>query len=111
METPHPLCARILDSVAQSFVPQSPGTVDIGGRLLDPQQGLQYEGGVKVESFGGRLLTTASVYHIRKDNVALSDLVLFNQTGQIAFFPGVAERSGVLSRLPHPGVAAEQRGH
>ena len=80
-------------SVAQSFVPQSPGTVDISGTLLDPQTGLQYETGFKAETLGGRLLTTLSVYHIRKENVALSDLVLFNQTGQIAFFPGVAERS------------------
>jgi iron complex outermembrane receptor protein len=80
-------------SVAQSFVPQAPGTVDIAGTLLDPQTGLQYEGGIKSELAGGRLLTTLSVYHIRKENVALSDLPLFNQTGQIAFFPGVAERS------------------
>jgi iron complex outermembrane recepter protein len=80
-------------SVSQSFVPQVPGTVDIDGVLLHPQTGLQYETGLKAEAFGGRLLATASLYQIRKDNVALSDLVLFNQTGQIAFFPGVAERS------------------
>lgn len=80
-------------SVAQSFVPQAPGTVDINGTLLDPQTGLQYETGLKAETLAGRLLTTVSVYHIRKENVALSDLVLFNQSGQIAFFPGVAERS------------------
>ena len=80
-------------SVAQSFVPQTPGTVDVDGALLDPQTGLQYETGFKAQVLGDRLLTTVSVYHIRKDNVALSDLVLFNETGQIAFFPGVAERS------------------
>ena len=85
--------ALVYASVAQSFVPQSPGTVDIGGNLLDAQTGLQYEGGIKSELAGGRFLSTVSVYHIRKENVPLSDLVLFNETGQIAFFPGVAERS------------------
>jgi iron complex outermembrane recepter protein len=80
-------------SVAQSFVPQQPGTVDIDGNLLDPQTGLQYEAGVKSELAGGRFLSTVSVYRIRKANVPLTDLPLFNQTGRIVFFPGVAERS------------------
>ena len=85
--------ALVYGSVSQSFVPQQPGTVDIDGNLLDAQTGLQYEGGVKSELARGRLLSTVSVYHIRKENVPLSDLVLFNETGRIAFFPGVAERS------------------
>ena len=80
-------------SVAQSFTPQTPGTVDVNGALLDPQTGLQDEAGVKVELADGRLLSTMSVYQIRKENVPLSDLPLFNQTGQIAYFPGVTQRS------------------
>ena len=80
-------------SVSQSFRPQFAGTVDIDGRLLDPQTGLQYEGGFKFELFEGRFLTTASVYHIRKDNVPAFNFPLFLETGAITYFPGVAERS------------------
>ena len=80
-------------SVAQSFRPQFAGTVDINGSLLDPQTGLQYEGGFKFELFEGRFLTTASVYHIRKDNVPAFNFPLFLETGAITYFPGVAERS------------------
>ena len=80
-------------SVAQSFRPQFAGTVDINGSLLDPQTGLQYEGGFKFELFEGRFLTTASVYHIRKDNVPVFNFPLFLETGAVTYFPGVAERS------------------
>lgn len=80
-------------SVSQSFLPQNPGTVDFAGNLLDPQTGLQCEGGIKFELFEGRFLTTFSAYHIRKENVAVVDLPLFQETGQIVYFPGVAERS------------------
>lgn len=80
-------------SVSQSFRPQFAGTVDISGQLLDPQTGLQYEGGFKFELFEGRFLTTASVYHIHKDNVPAFNFPLFLETGAITYFPGVAERS------------------
>ncbi len=80
-------------SVSQSFLPQSPGTVDASGVLLDPQTGLQYEGGFKFGLFGGRFYSTVSAYHIKKDDVPLIDLPLFMETGEIIFFPGVAERS------------------
>jgi iron complex outermembrane receptor protein len=80
-------------SVSQSFLPQNPGTVDADGRLLDPQTGLQYEGGLKFGLFGGRFISTVSAYHIKKENVPLVDLPLFMETGEIVYFPGVAERS------------------
>lgn len=80
-------------SVSQSFRPQFAGTVDISGRLLDPQTGLQYEGGFKFELFGGRFSSTASVYHIQKDNVPVFNFPLFLETGAFTYFPGVAERS------------------
>ena len=80
-------------SVSQSFLPQRAGTVDTSGRLLDPQTGLQYEGGFKFELFDGRLSTTASVYHIRKDDVPVFNFPLFLETGARTYFPGVAERS------------------
>lgn len=80
-------------SVSQSFLPQSPGTVDANGILLDPQEGLQYEGGFKFGLFRERFHSTISAYRIRKDNVPLIDLPLFTETGEINYFPGVAERS------------------
>ena len=80
-------------SVSQSFRPQIAGTVDVGGNLLDPQTGLQYEGGFKFELFGGRFSSTASVYHIRKENVPVFNFPLFLETGAFTYFPGVAERS------------------
>lgn len=80
-------------SVSQSFRPQSAGTVDVDGNLLAPETGIQYEGGFKFELFDGRFLSTASVYHIRKDNVALFNNPLFVETGALTWFPGVAERS------------------
>lgn len=80
-------------SVSQSFRPQIAGTVDVAGNLLDPQTGLQYEGGFKFELFGGRFSSTASVYHIRKDNVPVFNFPLFLETGAFTYFPGVAERS------------------
>ena len=80
-------------SVSQSFRPQFAGTVDITGRLLEPQTGLQYEGGFKFELFDGSFATTASVYHIKKDNVPVFNFPLFLETGAFTYFPGVAERS------------------
>lgn len=80
-------------SVSQSFRPQIAGTVDVAGNLLDPQTGLQYEGGFKFELFGSRFSSTASVYHIRKDNVPVFNFPLFLETGAFTYFPGVAERS------------------
>ncbi len=42
---------------------------------LDPQQAVQYEGGVKVELFDRRLLATLAVYDIVKTNIAQSTMV------------------------------------
>ncbi|MGQ9366819.1 TonB-dependent siderophore receptor [Azospirillum sp. ST 5-10] len=80
-------------SVSQSFQPQAPGTLDAGGAALDPETGVQYEAGVKSAFFDERLLATASVFRIEKTNVAVLDRPLFNATGQLAYFPGVEERS------------------
>lgn len=83
----------VFGSVSQSFLPQNPGTVDADGQLLDPQTGIQYEGGFKFGLFDERFISTVSAYHIRKDNVPLFNQPLFAETGEIVFFPGVAERS------------------
>lgn len=80
-------------SVAQSFLPQSPGTVDQGGSALDPEEGLQYETGIKGSFLEDRLSATAAIFAIEKSNVAVFDQALFNAAGQRAYFPGVRQRS------------------
>lgn len=80
-------------SFSQSFVPQPLGTVDQDGALLDPETGTQYEIGTKISLLDDRLLATASLFQIDKENVAVLDNDLFAATGQIAFFPGVENRS------------------
>ena len=80
-------------SVSQSFDPQNPGTLDANGVPLDPEEGLQYETGLKGSFLDDRLLATVSVFQIEKTNVAVTDLALFNATGQIASLPGIKQRS------------------
>jgi len=58
-------------SVAQSFNPTSPFTTSVDG--LDPEEGLAFEGGVKLSFFEERLTSTLAVYHITKDNVPVTD--------------------------------------
>src|SRR3546814_8030223 len=58
-----------------------------------PEEGVQYEAGIKGSFLYDRLLVTASVYQIEKKNVAVFDDALFDETGQDAYFPGVRERS------------------
>jgi iron complex outermembrane receptor protein len=60
-------------SISQSFLPQSTGTLDASGAPLDPEEGLQYEIGVKAGFFDDRLTATAAVFEIEKSNVAVSD--------------------------------------
>lgn len=79
-------------SVSQSFLPQSTGTLDASGQPLDPEEGLQYETGVKGSFFGDRLLATASVFDIEKKNVAVFDQERFNATGESTYLPGVRQR-------------------
>jgi iron complex outermembrane receptor protein len=60
-------------SISQSFLPQSTGTLDASGTPLDPEEGLQYEIGVKAGFFDDRLTATAALFEIEKSNVAVSD--------------------------------------
>jgi len=80
-------------SVSQSFRPQSPGTQDQAGNVLDPETGLQYEAGVKFRFFEDRLQATLSAYQIDKEDVSVFDQQFFVDTGGIAFLPGVDQRS------------------
>ncbi|GAA3561443.1 TonB-dependent siderophore receptor [Marinobacter xestospongiae] len=53
------------------FNPQS--NEDEDGTTLDPEQGKNYEVGVKTELMNGRLNATAAVFHTLKDNLAVAD--------------------------------------
>jgi iron complex outermembrane recepter protein len=44
-----------------------------GGQAFDPEEGVQYEGGVKLDLFGGRLTSTLAVYHLTRENVLTPD--------------------------------------
>jgi len=56
-------------NVSRSFNPVSPFTIGD----LDPTEGFQIEGGVKVSLFGEALIATLAGYGITKDNVPVSD--------------------------------------
>jgi len=58
-------------SVAQSFNPTSPFTTSVDG--LDPEEGIGYEGGVKLSFFEGRLTSTLAAFQILKENVPVTD--------------------------------------
>ncbi len=80
-------------SASQSFVPQLSFAVDQDGNLLEPETGEQFEIGLKSNFLNERVISTASIYQIEKENVAVFDNDLFAATGQIAYFPGVEQRS------------------
>lgn len=80
-------------SATQSFLPNGPTTVDRQGKLLDPETGIQYEAGLKLDLLQQRLLATVSVYEIQKEDVAVFDTAYWQQTGVFAWLPGVDQQS------------------
>lgn len=66
-------------SYTEIFQPQS--ARDINGGLLDPEEGKNYEIGLKGEWFDGRLNTSIAVFETRKDNLAVYDYDLTGPTG------------------------------
>lgn len=58
-------------SYSQSFAPNS-GTF-FGGEALPPEEGEQFEVGVRAEALGGRLFANLAYFDITKNNVATSD--------------------------------------
>ena len=56
---------------SQSFNPQ-PGYSDVNGDPVAPEQGEQYELGLKMSLLDNRLNATAAVYRLTRDNVATS---------------------------------------
>ncbi|WP_194790940.1 TonB-dependent siderophore receptor [Pseudomonas sp. UFMG81] len=53
------------------FKPQS--REDVGGSYLDPEEGVNYELGIKSEFWDKRLTTAFSVFEVRQDNLAVAD--------------------------------------
>jgi outer membrane receptor for ferric coprogen and ferric-rhodotorulic acid len=46
---------------------------DVDGGILDPEEGENYELGLKSEWFDGRLQASAAFFEVRKDNLAVAD--------------------------------------
>lgn len=70
-------------SYTEIFKPQSYKGVD--GRFLDPEEGKNYEIGLKGEWFGGRLNASAAVFKTRKDNLAVHRDGVFTPAGEDAY--------------------------
>jgi iron complex outermembrane receptor protein len=60
-------------TISTSFNPQSAGRVDVNGNYLNPETGIQYEGGFKSPFWKDKFVFTASVYRIDKQDVAIKD--------------------------------------
>jgi iron complex outermembrane receptor protein len=58
-------------SYAKSFNPLTGTTFD--GSAFDPERGVQYEVGVKLELLGGKLLSTVAYYHLTRQNILTPD--------------------------------------
>lgn len=58
-------------SYSTIFNPQS--SEDVNGKTLDPEEGKNYEIGIKSELFDGRMNTSAAAFQTRKDNLAVAD--------------------------------------
>ncbi|UUX51602.1 TonB-dependent receptor [Nisaea acidiphila] len=65
----HPVAA-VYASVAQSFNPQAIPTFDASGQQLDPEEGIQYEAGVKFSFLDDRLNANLAVYDLTKENIS-----------------------------------------
>ncbi|MEM8974489.1 MAG: TonB-dependent receptor [Pseudomonadota bacterium] len=90
-------------SYAESFFPNN--VVDPGAAVivaLPPEQGEQFEGGVKAEFFGGRLQTSVVLYDITKTNVITG----FEADGTPILVDGQTSRGVELSVTgqPIPGM-------
>ncbi|QYK05038.1 TonB-dependent siderophore receptor [Shewanella zhangzhouensis] len=59
-------------SYSEAFTPQS--YVDSNGKVLDPEEGQQWELGLKSRAFNGDLNATVSLYELTKKNIALANV-------------------------------------
>lgn len=63
--------ASVYGSYSESFVPNTASRAD--GSILDPEEGKQYEVGVKTSWLDDRLSATVAAFDITKENVATTD--------------------------------------
>ena len=70
-------------SYSTIFSPQS--AQDIAGKTLDPQQGENYEIGVKGEFYDGRLNTSLAYYQLEQDNYAQAVADVLTPSGNTAY--------------------------
>jgi iron complex outermembrane receptor protein len=47
--------------------------VTFDGSAFEPEEGVQYEGGVKLELLGGRLTSTVAIYQLTRENILTPD--------------------------------------
>lgn len=67
----HPI--GIYANVATSFAPTNATSRTVGGELLDPERGIQYEAGLKMSALDKALEGTVAIYELTKENVAMAD--------------------------------------
>jgi len=67
----------LFGNYAESFIPQNGR--DAAGNSFDPQEGRQFESGVKIQMPDGRLQATLAYFNIEKRNIPVSDPT--SQTG------------------------------
>jgi len=72
-------------SLSQSFNPQGASAIDAENNILPPEEGQQYEVGMKFDFFNETLMINSALFQIKKENVAVFDLPTFLDTGVIAF--------------------------
>ena len=60
-------------SYSQSFFPNNSVFTTVDGELIDPEEGEQFEVGVKAELLDGRLAATLALFDITRKNVASQD--------------------------------------
>ncbi|MDP2212329.1 TonB-dependent siderophore receptor [Phenylobacterium sp.] len=60
---------------AQSFEPQGVGSqTPLAGGPFEPTEGEMFEAGVKTELMGGRVQSSAAIYHITRTNILQADI-------------------------------------
>lgn len=60
-------------SYTSIFKPQPQGRQDVGGSYLDPEEGENYELGLKSEFWDKRLTAAVAIFEVRQDNLAVAD--------------------------------------
>ncbi|MDA7949224.1 MAG: TonB-dependent siderophore receptor [Hyphomicrobiaceae bacterium] len=70
-------------SYSESFLPV--GGTDINGDTFDPETGHQYEAGIKYQPPGSRILLTAAVFDLTRENYTTTNPATFfpEQTGEV----------------------------